>query len=209
LDVFEAMGSCRAMRYFTDEPVSDELIDKLIWAATRAPSPGNSQHYGFVVVRDKTTLGTIGKALTTALEPVSAAPPPDEPWARAMITGTLDLAADLASLPALIVVGGPSAYPPGRPSKSFVWSALYPAVQNLLVAARALGLGTTLTTWHLLAGPTLREQLAIPDDIHLGAVIPVGWPAREFGPVRRRPIEQFIHRERWTSPAPTAAEGAA
>lgn len=203
------MGSCRAMRYFRDEPVSDELIDKLIWAATRAPSPGNSQHYGFVVVRDRTTLAAVGKAITTALEPVAAAPPPDEPWAQAMITGTLDLAADLTSVPALIVVGGPSAYPPGRPIESFVWSALYPAVQNLLVAARALGLGTTLTTWHLLAGPTLRDHLAIPEDVHLGAVIPVGWPAREFGPVRRRPIEEFIHRERWASPATSASEGAA
>lgn len=197
MDVFEAMDSCRAMRYFTKEPVPRELIERLVWAATRAPSPGNSQHYGFVVVTDRAKLAAIGDAVASGLRRVKEAPLPDDPSARAMLRGTFDLADNLAEVPALIVVGGPSAYPAERPAEQFVWSALYPAVQNLLLAARALGLGTTLTTWHLLAGKVIRERLAIPEHVHLGAAIPLGWPARPFGPVRRRPVEEFIHHDAW------------
>jgi nitroreductase len=197
MDVFETMETCRAMRWFTTDPVSDEMVEKLIWAATRAPSPGNSQHYGFVVVRDRAKLRAIGDAVSAGLSRAKAVPPPNDPSQRAMLEGTFHLAEHLDEVPVLIVVGGLSGYPPGRPNEHFVWSALYPAVQNLVLAARALGLGTTLTTWHLIAGPTIRAELSVPDDVHLGAVIPVGWPARPFGPVRRRPAEDFVHHDVW------------
>jgi nitroreductase len=76
-------------------------------------------------------------------------------------------------------------------------ASILPGVENLLLAARALGLGACLTTWHLLAEDELKEILGIPRDVHTFAVIPVGWPLRPFGPVRRRPVEEAIHRDRW------------
>jgi nitroreductase len=76
-------------------------------------------------------------------------------------------------------------------------ASIYPAVQNLLLAARALGLGATLTTWHLMAEGEIKEVLGIPRRVHTFAVIPIGWPIGRFGPVRRRPVDQLIHRDRW------------
>ena len=76
-------------------------------------------------------------------------------------------------------------------------ASIYPAVENLLLAARAHGLAACLTTWHLLAEDELKDVLGIPKDVKTWAVIPIGWPLRRFGPVRRRPVDEVIHRERW------------
>ena len=76
-------------------------------------------------------------------------------------------------------------------------ASIYPAVQNLLLAARSLGLAANMTTWHLMAEGEVKQVLGIPRGIHTYALIPVGWPAGRFGPVRRHPVEQMIHRDRW------------
>lgn len=76
-------------------------------------------------------------------------------------------------------------------------ASFYPAVQNLLIAARAHGLAACLTTWHLFAEDEFKETVGIPKDVATYAVIPIGWPLRRFGPVRRRPVDEVIHRERW------------
>jgi len=76
-------------------------------------------------------------------------------------------------------------------------AAFYPAVQNLLLAARAHGLAACLTTWHLFAEDEFKAILGIPSDVRMWAVIPIGWPIGRFGPVRRRPLDEVIHRDRW------------
>jgi nitroreductase len=76
-------------------------------------------------------------------------------------------------------------------------ASMLPGVQNLLLAARALGLGACLTTWHLFAEDELKRILGIPRNVDTFAVIPVGWPLRPFGPVKRDPVETAIHRDRW------------
>lgn len=76
-------------------------------------------------------------------------------------------------------------------------ASIYPAVENLLLAARAHGLAACLTTWHLLAEAEFKGVLGIPKNVKTFAVIPVGWPLRRFGPVKRGPVESVIHRERW------------
>lgn len=199
MDVFEAMGSCRAMRYLREDPVPDELIDRLIWAATRAPSPGNSQGWDFVVVTDASKRGAIGDALATAMAPrieamlASGSADAD----RRTLEGALHLATTIGRAPVLILVCGPVIYPPQRPNESFTWSAVYPAAQNLIVAARALGLGSVFTTYHHVADRVIRDVLAIPDEMRIGALIPVGWPDRAFTPVTRRPLADFVHRDGW------------
>lgn len=200
MDVFEAMGSCRAIRYFRPDPVPEGMIDQLIWAATRAPSPGNTQEWDFVVVTDPARRASVGEvfreALAERLARVAAMPRASESE-RLMVEGAANLAETIGDAPVIVFVCGPVAYPAGRPDERFTWSALYPAAQNLIVAARSLGLGSTFTTFHHAAEPGLRRVLGIPDDIRIGATIPLGWPGREFGPVRRRPIEDFVHRDRW------------
>jgi nitroreductase len=76
-------------------------------------------------------------------------------------------------------------------------ASIYPGVQNLLLAARAHGLGACLTTWHLLAEDEFKAVIGIPADVKTYAVIPLGWPLGHFGPVRRRPLDEVIHLQRW------------
>jgi nitroreductase len=197
MDVFEAMGTCRAMRQLKADPVPAELVERVLWAATRAPSPGNSQGWDFVVVDDPAVKTLIGGAIRAAMaDRVAAMPRPDRTM-RLMLDGTARLIDTLGQAPVIIFVTGPVVYPPGAPREQFTWSALYPAAQNILLAARALGLGTTFTTMHMTAEPTVREVLGLPDHIRIAAMIPLGWPDAAFGPVNRRPVEDFVHRNHW------------
>jgi nitroreductase len=197
MDVFEAMGTCRAIRQLKPDPVPTELIEQVLWAATRAPSPGNSQGWDFVVVDDHDSKARIGAAVRAVMaDRVAAMPRPDRTM-RLMLDGTAALIDTLDQAPVIIFVTGGVIYPYASPREQFTWSALYPAAQNILVAARALGLGTTFTTLHMVAEPTIREVLNLPDHIKIAATIPMGWPDAKFGPVNRRPVADFVHHNRW------------
>ncbi|HET9078374.1 MAG TPA: nitroreductase family protein [Acidimicrobiales bacterium] len=197
MDVFAAMGTCRAMRQLKPDPVPPELLDRILWAATRAPSPGNSQGWDFVVVDDPDPKRRIAAAISAAMAARVAAMPRPDRTARLMLDGTERLIATLDRAPVIVFVTGPVIYPPQAPREQFTWSALYPAAQNILLAARAVGLGSTFTTLHTTAEPTIRQVLGIPDEIRMAAMIPIGWPDAAFGPVKRRPVEDFVHRNRW------------
>ena len=97
----------------------------------------------------------------------------------------------------IVFVAGPVIYPPAAPQERFTWSALYPAAQNIVLTGTALKLGSVFTTLHMTAEPTVREVLAIPESIRIAAMIPIGWPVGRFGPVNRRPVEDFVHRNGW------------
>lgn len=197
-EVLELLGSIRAIRRFTDDPVPVELVEQLVWAATRAPSPGNSQGWDFVAVDDREVLGRIGAAVDAGMSGAIAALPRTDPSTARTLEGAAHLARTLGSAPLVLFVGGRPVYPPDRPSRAMVWSAVYPATQNLLVAARALGLGAAMTTLHMAAEPTIRAELHLPDDLVLAATIPLGWPAQPFGPVRRKPVREVLHFGRWS-----------
>ena len=198
MDVFEAMATGRAIRRFTKEPVSDELLERLIWAATRAPSPGNSQGWDFIVVTDSAIKAQLGKVIGERMQAFrQAATPTDDARELRMREDAIHMATHLHEIPAIIFVCGAPAYPPQAPQMSFVWSALYPATQNLLIAARSLGLGTTLTTFQMVAEAEIRTALGVPANVQIAAMIPVGWPAAAFTPVRRKPVSEVLHRNRW------------
>jgi nitroreductase len=204
MDVFEAMETCRAIRYFKSDPVPQELLDKIVYAATRAPSPGNSQGWDFVVVTDAGLrkqlrdgiAGVMVAAVEDATQQLGGIAAIDKVTER-MMRGALNLARTLDQVPVHILVCGKEVYPPDAPDPAFVWSALYPAAQNILLAARALGLGTCLTTYQMVAPDLIRSVLAIPQDVHIAAYIPLGWPDIGFGPLARRPLEDFVHRDGW------------
>jgi nitroreductase len=198
MDVFEVMGTCRAIRQLRPEPVPDEMIDRLMWAATRAPSPGNSQGWDLVVVTDAEARSRIGAAVREAMSARVAAMPRTDRTSRLMLDGTARLVDTLDRAPVIVFVTGGVIYPASSPREAFTWSALYPAAQNILLAARALGLGAVMTTLHHGADATIREVLGIPEHIRIAATIPIGWPdGVEFGPVNRRPVSDFVHRDRW------------
>ena len=129
------------MRLLKPDPVPPELIDRVLWAATRAPSPGNSQGWDFIVVDDAEPKARIADAIRAAMaDRVAAMPRPDR-TTRLMLDGTAALIDTLDRAPVMVFVTGPVIYPPAAPHERFTWSALYPAAQNIVLAARALGVG--------------------------------------------------------------------
>ena len=199
MDVFEAMETCRAIRHLKPDPVPEDAIRKVIHAATRASNPGNSQGWSFVVVRDAQTRARFGKALREATLPVIEGMASSEGTAsgQRMYAGVTHLLEHYESVPVWIFVCGKADYPPAAPSRAAVLGGIYPAAQNLIVAARALGLGTTFTTFHEMIAPVVRAELALPEDVQLGVAIAMGWPERSFGPVKRKPLDEVLHWERW------------
>ncbi len=197
MDVFEAMSTCRAIRYLKPEAIPDELITKVVTAATWAPSPGNSQGRDFVIVTDKKKIQDIANSIEGSMsDRVASMERPDRAH-KLMLDGTEYLLKTLKDCPVLIFVCGKPIYPHESPRESFVWSSIYPAAQNLIVAARAVGLGTVFTTFQGVAEPTIREILDIPDDVLIGCMIPMGWPDRKFGPLNREPYENVAHHNSW------------
>jgi nitroreductase len=198
MDVIETMETCSAARYLKPDPVPQELIERVIYAATRASSPGNSQAWDFIVVRDQELKRKIRDLLSPRFQAMRARTPVSGQVSNTMIAGASHLADSLHEVPAIIFVCGPVAYPPNAPLEEFVWSALYPAAQNLIVAARSLGLGTTFTTFHKLIETELRNLLGIPNEVRFGVMIPIGWPRDGFVKVKRKPIAKVIHWEKWS-----------
>ena len=198
MDVIEAMETCSAARYLKPDPVPQDLIERVIYAATRASSPGNSQAWDFVVVRDPEAKRKIRDLLAPRFKAMRGEAPTTGRVTRRMMAGAVHLAETLNEVPAIIFVCGPVAYPPNAPTEQFVWSALYPAAQNLIVAARSLGLGTTFTTFQMFIENELRELLGIPKAIKFAVMIPIGWPQNDFVKVKRKPISAVIHWDRWS-----------
>jgi nitroreductase len=128
-------------------------------------------------------------------------PPPSAAGADASKRRLLESAHHLIEhaleVPVWILVCGRPVYPAAAPSTDWIAPAVYPAAQNVLLAARGLGLGATFTTWHMPSEAKVRELLRIPADARIAVTIPIGWPARKFGPVRRRPVADVVHWERW------------
>ncbi len=196
MDVFEVINTTRAMRRLKPDPVPDELIWKVLEAAIRAPSGGNRQPWNFIVIRDPDKKKKIAawyleawNATYGAAREAMAA----DPNAARMFASADHLANHLAEVPVLII----AAIRGGDTGTSPAGSYVYPAVQNLMLAARALGLGTTLTTLHRAHEGDVKELLAIPDNVETMALIPLGWPKGKFGMGPRRPVEEVAYWDKW------------
>ena len=178
------MSRQRAIRYFTQEPVDDALIERLLAAATGAPSARNAQPWRFIVIRDpetKAKLGGIFDELGQAMYGANA--PERTPWAE---------------VPVLIAITSEYAFGQGTDAAyAALGASIYPAVQNLLLAAQAAGLGTVLTTRWKLREVELRPILGLPENMAVHAIVPMGWPDRKYGRNRRKPVSEVTYRERF------------
>lgn len=200
MDVFEAMDSAVSMRWLRPDPVPDELVDQLMWAATRASNPGNSQPWDFVVVRDEPIRRDVAKMMTEHLDGVrrfSDTPNPEDPTQRRIFQGVRHLVDHLADAPVLVFVCGNDVYPPEAPREHLMYSAVFGAAQNLMVAARALGLGAAYTTFHFTSEPEIKARLGIPETTRICVTIPLGWPDRPFGRLTRKPLIDVVHYDHW------------
>ena len=197
MDAIEAMETCRAIRYLKPDPVPQALIEKVIYAATRASSPGNSQGWDFVVLRERATKAKLGPVLRERLLPLVQSMPTTPGAVTRMIDGAQHLLHEFENVPVWIIVCGRKVYPPGAATDQMVDAALYPAAQNLIVAARSLGLGTTFTTFQVATEEEMRKVLGIPSDASIAVCIALGYPDRPFGPVKRKPVAEVIHWDHW------------
>jgi nitroreductase len=203
-DVWTAMSTARTIRRFRDEPVSDSTLTRCLWAATWAPSGANAQGWRFVVLRSPEQRAVVAKAAASALEVIEPVygmtRPADDDHSRKARTNRAtyeihDRAADYTS-----VLFTQQRYPTA--SELLLGGSIFPAMQNFLLAARALGLGACLTSWASYGGePLLREAVGVPDDWMLAGHIVVGWPQGHHGPVRRRPLAEVVALDHWDGEA--------
>jgi nitroreductase len=195
MSLFDAIHSQRAIRHFSEQPVSDEAIETMLNAAIRAPSAGNRQPWRFIVMRDAALKRRLGQWYLSAWQAVTAGM---EALAQPYRHGA-ELAQQMETVPVLILAcidHGKVGTGPGPITRG---ASIYPAVQNLLLAAHALGLGTVLTTLHTQYEREIKTLLHIPDTVETAALIPVGYPAEgaRFGRARRMPLAEVVFYERW------------
>ena len=192
-ELFEVMTTQRAHRQYLADPVPPEMIDKLIAAATHAPSAENRQPWVFIVVSEPERRRAIGKMMQSAW--AGGAKQFSEGRLPKSLLDEVDRGAKggIAAAPILIVVCGDGEIGLA-PTLS---SSIYLATQNLLLAAAGMGLGSAMTTLAALDPEPLQELLDLPSHVSPMAVVPIGWPARKLGPPRRRPVTEVAHRERY------------
>lgn len=192
--LFEALYSTRALRRFTDEPVSDEDLYQVIDAAIRAPAGGNMQIWHFLVVRDAEKRRQIGDMYWEVWkeygkqyveDPANIDKLPKQ--MRLVVRATDDLARNIGSVPVHLFICGPEQ----------AGGTIYPAVQNALLACRGLGLGSVVTGFHRAHMDRLGPLLGIPEGQTAHALLPIGWPSDRIGPVTRRPVKKVASLDTW------------
>lgn len=204
-NVFDIMKTMRAMRRLKPDPVPDEMIVKILDAAISAPNGGNNQTWHFVVVKDMAIKKAVQvwykKALDEVVGPryASSAPPPgsDPDKYHRQHLAVEYLTDHYHEAPVWIVAcikHGDSK--PDRMSGA----SIYPAVQNILLATRALGLGANLTTRHLLFAEESEKALELPPGVLSYAIIPIGYPMGNFGPTGRGTLKDFVSLDRVGEP---------
>ena len=206
-DLFEILHTTRAMRRLKPDPVPDELIREILQAGVSAASGGNRQHWRFLVVKDPEIKRQIQRYYQKALDDVVApryrnsAPPPGVTQAEydRQLEAVTFLTEHYHEAPVWIV----ACLDEGENTPTR-WSgaSIYPAVQNMLLAARALGLGATLTTRHLLFEVEVEDILRLPPGFHSYAILPIGYPMGRFGPVRRGALSDVVCLDHWDQPYP-------
>jgi nitroreductase len=204
-DVFDIIHTTRAMRRLKPDPVPDDLVRKILEAGVAAANGGNYQRWRFLVIKDTAVKKAVQlwykKAFDEVVGPryASSPPPPGisaEKYAR-QHHAVEHLTEHFHEAPVWIV----ACLDEGKNTPSRTSGAsIYPAVQNMLLAARALGLGSTLTTRHLLYAKEAEAALGLPEGVHSYAILPIGWPMGKFGPVGRTRLEDVVFNERWGQP---------
>ena len=212
-DLLTGIATTRAIRRFAADPIPDDDLASMLWHASRAPSGTNRQPTRFVVLRDGPT-ATEAKAILaggfrqgwshksndagygsgSALDPDSR-----KGRQRAAMEHFVEHFEQIpvVVLPCLVRYRAPN---------PFEGSSVYPACQNLLLAARALGYGGVMTGWHASVETELRQVLAIPDDVAICATIPIGRPLGNHGPVRRLPLKDIVFDGAWNQTAEWAVD---
>jgi nitroreductase len=207
VSLLDGLATTRAIRRYRDDPVPDDDLAAILFAATRAPSGSNRQPFRFVVLRDgpgarraKSILGGSFRAAWDAKEAADgyrdgSGADPSSPKAR--MARTMRHFVDNFEATPVVVLACIAV----RHRDLTDGASVYPACQNLLLAARALGYGGVITMWHEAVERELVDVLGIPEGVRIAATIPLGVPQGRHGPVRRRPMTELVFDDRWEGEA--------
>src|ERR1700730_4141236 len=199
----EAMRTQRSIRRITSDPVDDSLVLHLLELAMQAPNGSNAQNWEFIVVKDRDVvarLGRLNRRVINLVGPIykrSFERRGDEKMLR--MQKAVQWEADhFDEIPVVVVACLKGVIPPWPSmATSSVYGSIYPAVQNLLLAARAAGLGAALITVPLWSKLLARRTLGLPWNVTPCAVITLGWPIGKYGPTTRRPVEELVSLDRY------------
>ncbi len=203
-DVWEVLYTTRAIRRLKPDPIADDVLYRLLDAAIRAPSGGNQQSWRFIVVRDQATKARLGELYRECIAALFASgygqPAPGVTLTPAQIAAAEKmgksaqyLATHFAEVPVYVLGCIRTAANAGVTAGA----SIYPAIWSLQLAARALGLGSTLTTVHRMREAQVKALLGVPDGYETAALIPLGYPRGTFAPGPRQPVEAVSFLDRW------------
>ncbi len=201
--IFEVIYTCRAMRRIKPDPVPEELLLKLADAGNHGPTGSNVQNVRWVIVRDAERKRLLAEQNRKHLGAYLAADRveelPHHPKAkrdrmREAVVWQMD---HMQEIPALIVACLEFSEAQADPGRAGGGGYVWPAVQNVLLSARALGLGAAPTTLGLRDRAAIKEILDLPETVEAYCLIPVGYPMGNFGPVTRLPVADTVHWDRW------------
>ncbi len=211
MELIEGIMTLRAIRRFTDEPVTDEEIATCLSAAVQAPSGGNIQPWQFLVVRDLEIKRGIGEVYLRAWNRYRPAvqkvmPPPRDEQGAARLNRIIDSSQHLADhfgeAPALVAFLMPNismtlSDDQGDMDTGTPFASVFPAVQNFMLAARSLEIGTTLTSVYRIYQDEVRALCGVPENFEIIAIVPMGRPKGRFGVAPRRPAQAVTHWDRF------------
>lgn len=216
MDLYDVMRTTGAARQFTDDPLPDEVLERILDNARFAPSGGNRQGNRVIVVRDQQTREALADLSRTGMRRYIAQQRNGEnPWNPLHPPGVSDeqiaavdapRAAQLLDAAVVLVVcvdlGVVAAFDQDLDRIGVVSGAsVYPFVWNILLSARNEGYGGVLTTMAIAEEPRVKELLGIPDDYAIAAVVPLGKPVRQFTKLTRKPVSEIATRERFDGEA--------
>lgn len=206
MGIFETMYNCRAMRRLDKREVPQESLEKLIEAANQAPSGSNTQNARWIIVRDPTVKAELAELNRTGVENYLA-PLIDNPGSlphqpadkrKRMADAVVWQKEHMHEIPALIIA---CMQFPQIPTPAMIASgngSIWPGIQNLLLAARALQLGAAPTTLALIDQQAVAKVLNLPETMATYCLIPVGYPLGNFGPVTRKPLSEIMRYDQWS-----------
>lgn len=213
ISLLEGIATTRAIRRFRPDPIPEEDLATILWHASRAPSGSNRQPFRFLVLRDGPAAAEARRAMgrsfremwaaKRAADGYDAGSGTDGSSPKARMARTMQRFVDRFEETPVVVLACLKRHRAPHPTEG---ASVYPACQNLLLTARALGYGGVMTTWHAFVEDDLRRILAIPDDVGIAATLALGRPEGSHGPVRRRPLADLVYEDRWESVAPWATD---
>lgn len=194
ISLLEGLATTRAIRRYTDDPVPTDDLRQILWHAGRAPSGTNRQPFRFLVLRDGVRATAARQLLGESFRDGWAAKQRESGYRPSRFADSMTHYVDnFESIPVIVLV----CLDRYRPAGPYEGASVYPACQNLLLAARALGYGGTLTMWHLVKEIELRALLDVPDHVAFSACITLGVPQGGHGPVKRKPLAEVTFEDSW------------